>query len=369
MFLLKRYLVSVLTVIAAAALTEAVEPVFQGKAPLIFFLLAALVSAAYGGTGPGLLSTGCSALAMVLFFKPEILVLEVAHSGPVVFATLGVGISLIIGHLQKTNAELRSAKESLEKTNRALTARTESLAQAGHELQRFAYALAHDLAGPLRGIATLTELLLKDNVNPTHESSRQMGSMIASSVRRVQSMVDGLLEYVAAAEKPQTTARIDCSALVDRILKDSGVAIKDCGAQVIVDPLPSIPGTGGQLDQVFSNLIGNAIKYRHRDRKLQIHISATEREIDWVFCVRDNGIGIDMQYADEIFGMFKRLHHEGEYEGSGIGLALCKIVIQRHGGEIWIESELGKESSFFFTLPKTPGSPRENETGNSRRQT
>jgi two-component system, chemotaxis family, sensor kinase Cph1 len=118
-----------------------------------------------------------------------------------------------------------------------------------------------------------------------------------------------------------------------------------------LDPLPAIKVNEAHLVQVFSNLVGNAVKYRNA-RKPEIHISAREQGNDWIFAVRDNGIGLDMQYADDIFGMFKRLHDSDGYEGNGVGLALCKVVIQRYGGRIWVESEPGKGSTFFFTLPK-----------------
>ena len=118
--------------------------------------------------------------------------------------------------------------------------------------------------------------------------------------------------------------------------------------------MPSIRAAGSPLVQVFSNLIGNALKYRPGVRQPHIRISASERGDDWAFCVSDNGIGLDMQYADEIFGMFRRLHREDSYPGNGIGLALCRMIVERQGGRIWVESEIGKGCRFSFTIPKTP---------------
>jgi len=134
-------------------------------------------------------------------------------------------------------------------------------------------------------------------------------------------------------------------------MEDLNSLIKECDAEITIDPLPSIPA-GSQLVQVFSNLMSNALKYRPSVRQPQIQISARERSDDWTFCVRDNGIGLDMQYADEIFGMFRRLHREDTYPGNGIGLALCKMIVERHGGHIWVESEIGRGCRFFFTMPK-----------------
>jgi chemotaxis family two-component system sensor kinase Cph1 len=135
------------------------------------------------------------------------------------------------------------------------------------------------------------------------------------------------------------------------VLQDLRYEIEASGALVEVDPLPVVRVNQSRLVQVFLNLVGNAVKYRSA-RKSEIHISAREQGNDWIFAVKDNGIGLDMRYADEIFGMFKRLPNSDVHEGSGVGLALCKAVIQRHHGRIWVESEPGKGSSFFFTLPK-----------------
>jgi signal transduction histidine kinase len=355
---LKRYSCSVLSVIAAAVLTIAIEPLFHGKAPLFFFTVAVVISAAYGGVGPGLLATSLSVATVLSFFKPDILVLAVAHSSLILLAALGVGISLILGHLRKTNAALARAKERLDVANKKLLERTDALSQANEELQRFAYALAHDLNTPLRGISALTDLLVQRNAEKLDESSKECAGLIVNKVKRMQSLIKGLLDYAAAAERPEGRTSpeerilVDCNDVLEQTKQDLDSAIKLCGAQITVSPLPSIPAIESQLVQVFSNVISNAIKYCPSIRQPQIHISASERGGDWAFCVRDNGIGLDMKYADEIFGLFKRLHAEDQFEGSGIGLALCKTVVQRHGGRIWVESELGKGCRFFFTLPK-----------------
>jgi signal transduction histidine kinase len=349
---LKRYLVSVLSVSAATLLTIAIAPYFHGKAPLFFFTVAVVISAAYGGAGPGLLATALGIGIVQSFFKPEMFVLAVAHSNVILFSILSIGISVILGRLQKANRALLTAKSHLQVVNENLAHRTESLSQANEELQRFAYALAHDLNTPLRGISALTELLVQRNAEKLDESSKECAVMIVNRIQRMQSMIKGLLDYAAAVEKPEERTDVDCNALVERAVQDLDLAIKECGAQIKVDLLPSVPATESHLLQVFSNLISNGIKYRPSIRVPQIHIFPIETENEWIFCVADNGIGLDMKYAKDIFGMFQRLHDDGEYEGSGIGLALSKIVVERHGGRIWVESELGKGSRFLFTLPK-----------------
>lgn len=349
---LRRYAVAALSAGVAACLTAAIEPLFHGKAPLFFFIVAALVSAAFGGLGPGLLATALGFAVIVVFFPSQVLVLSVAHSSLIVFVVLGVAISVVMDHLRRKNTALVLAKERLENANGQLSERSKALAQANEELQRFAYALAHDLSAPLRGISTLTELLVRRNIETLDESSKECAQMIVSRVQRTLLMIKGLLDYAAAGEESEERTPVDCNDLVNRAMEDLDAAIKECGAEITVDPLPSIPATSSQLAQVFSNLMSNALKYRPSLRQPQIQISASERSDDWAFCVRDNGIGLDMQYADEVFGMFRRLHRDDSYPGNGIGLALCKMIVERHGGRIWVESEIGKGSRFYFTIPK-----------------
>jgi signal transduction histidine kinase len=350
--ILKRYTMGALSPVAASLLTWAIEPWFGGKAPMIFFTLASILAAAYGGRGPGLVATGLSAGLVSLLFNPQLLVMSFAHGSVIVLVVLGVGISLTMGRLQAINTRLARSTEHLEILNERLTARTEDLSQANEELQRFAYALAHDLSTPLRGISALTDLLVQRNQDRLDDSSKECAEMIVTRVQRTLAMIKGLLDYAAAVEKPEDRAPVDCNAVVAQAMTDLADAIKDSGAQIHVDPLPSVPGAASHLEQVFSNLISNAIKYRPSVRMPVIHISAAEKGGEWVFCVSDNGIGIDMKYAEEIFGMFRRLHSDDQYEGSGIGLALCKIIVQRHGGRIWLESEIGKGCRFYVALPK-----------------
>ena len=174
--------------------------------------------------------------------------------------------------------------------------------------------------------------------------------MITDGVKRMESMTKSLLDYAAASES-HGEAVADCGAVLDRVLQDLHYLIETSGIQVKYDPLPAARVNEAHLIQVFSNLIGNAIKYRSL-LNAKVYISVREQGTDWLFTVKDNGIGLDMKYADDIFGMFKRLHGSKSYEGNGVGLAFCKMVIQRNGGRIWVESEPGEGSTFFFTLPK-----------------
>ena len=347
---LKRYGVSLVSVVAAAILTLVIEPLLGGKAPLIFFTAAVIVSAVFG-LGPGLLATALS-IGCVWFLFREIYVLVLAHSSLGLFALVGIGISVVMGRLQKTNAASLQAQEALQTANQLLSERSQALSKGNEELQRFAYALAHDLNTPVRAIYALTDLLVQRNESKLDESSKECAALIANKAIRVQSMIKGLLDYAAAADQSTAVIPGDAGAAVEEAMQDLDSIIVSSGAEITVGPLPAVAVAASQLVQVFSNLIGNSIKYCQRGRKPSIQISATGQNHDYVFCVKDNGIGLEMQDAETIFGMFKRLHGD-EYEGSGIGLALCKTVIEGHGGRIWLESQIGQGTTFYFTLPRS----------------
>ena len=163
-------------------------------------------------------------------------------------------------------------------------------------------------------------------------------------------LINDLLAYSRIATRGKDFEPTDCGAVLDRTLGDLQFAIEDSGAEVTHDPLPTVNADDMQLGQVFQNLIGNAIKFRGEESP-HVHVSAEQKGKEWVFSVRDNGIGIDPEQAERIFVIFQRLHTRDEYPGTGIGLAICKKVVERHGGRIWVESEPGKGSTFYFTIP------------------
>jgi signal transduction histidine kinase len=352
----KQLSASAVLVALATLLTRAAEPVF-GRAPLLFFFGAVIAAAAYG-TFCGLLTTALGLVSIRLAFG-EIHIVAFERFSLTSFLILGIAVTLTVGHLRKTNRSLRDVKRDLESTNRELSERTAALAEVNREIQQFAFALAHDLKAPVRAVSTLTELLVRKNEPCLNETSREYSRMILDKTKRMQTMIEDLLNYAAVADSPAATTRINAGAAVTRAIQDLDAAIVASGAEIIVDPLPDVDGVESQLTQVFANLIENAIKYAKPGQRPSIHISAKETGNQYVISVQDDGIGLDMKYADQIFGMFQRLHGEREYEGTGIGLALCRAVIQRHGGRIWVQSELGKGSKFFFTLPL----PRNHTTG------
>jgi signal transduction histidine kinase len=346
-----RYVLSVLLVGVAILLTFAIQPVLGGKTTLIFFGIAVALSAAYGGLWPGLFTTLLSVFMAGLLFQNSIFLLALSQSGLVLFALLGGTISAIIHLLHRANADVVAARTQLERANKQLSQRSDALTRSNQELQQFAYALSHDLQTPLRNIGTLTALLVRRNNELLDKDSKEYAQLIVTGIHRMESMIKGLLDYTTATVDIQDRAVSNSNTVFEQVLHNLRYLIDTEGAVITFDELPVVQANDGRLAQVFSNLITNAIKY-HGNRKPEINVTATDNGTEWIFKVKDNGIGIDMNYAGEIFILFKRLHSSEEYDGSGIGLAVCKTVIERFGGQIWVESEPGNGSTFFFTIPK-----------------
>jgi light-regulated signal transduction histidine kinase (bacteriophytochrome) len=176
---------------------------------------------------------------------------------------------------------------------------------------------------------------------------------IVDGATRMRSLINDLLGYSRVMRSTRELAETDCSAVLSRVLRDLEPAIKECNAEVVCGPLPIIHADQSQLGQLFQNLIGNAIKYRGGAALPKVVINAVRQGNDWLFSLTDNGIGIDPMFYDRIFTIFQRLHTRAEYPGTGIGLAVCQKIVERHGGRIWVESTVGTCSTFFFTIPIT----------------
>lgn len=290
---------------------------------------------------------------------------EVLRSKVSVFVDLSRKSALLREHaamLETRNAELersirerQQAEDEIRRLNAELEqrvkARTEELSRANDELRQFGYAASHDLREPLRTVASYTQLLDRRYHDKFDAEGREFLGYINEAVHRMDSLLSDLLAYshqLHSKEKALTT--VDAEAVLQGVLLNCDTAIRESDTTITRDPLPQVQSDFAQLGQVFQNLIGNSIKYRG-DQAPRIHISAEESEDEWIFSFRDNGMGIDPRYHEQIFGIFKRLHGR-EYPGTGIGLALCKKIVERHGGRIWVESEQGKGATFKFTLPK-----------------
>ncbi len=232
----------------------------------------------------------------------------------------------------------------------ALDRQRGELARSNEELSQFAYAAAHDLQAPLRRTKAFCELLQANYSGQFDEEGEEYLQFIVQCTNQMQELVSELLEYGRAGTSPRKPAAVRGTEAVDEAISNLAIQIEECNANVTHDDLPVVVADHIQLVQVFQNLLGNAIKY-HGDRTPEVKVSASQEGTLARFAVQDNGIGIDPQYADQVFAVFRRLHSEDEYAGSGIGLATCRKIVQRHGGTIWFESQPGEGSTFFFTIP------------------
>jgi signal transduction histidine kinase len=233
----------------------------------------------------------------------------------------------------------------------ALSERSRELARSNEELERFAYAVAHDLNEPLRGIRSFTELVLRRHREQIPPDGIQSLEVVLSAADRMRGLIRNLLEYATVSRDAAPPSRVDTAAAVRTAIQNLEAKVAESGATVTCDSLPSITAHEAQLVVLFQNLISNALKYRGEAAPCEVHISAVPEGSDWLFSVRDNGIGIAPQHHQKIFEPFARLHSSSAYEGSGVGLATCKRIVQIYGGRIWVNSEPGKGSTFFFTLP------------------
>jgi PAS domain S-box-containing protein len=245
----------------------------------------------------------------------------------------------------------RIEAEVAEKKREALEIRAEELKRSSDELQQFSYVAAHDLQEPLRMVISYTQLLAKRYKGRLDADAEEFLFFAVDGAHRMQLLIQGLLAYCRVETTGKEFLETSSAAALERALVKLDGAIEDSGGVVTHDPLPTVTGDSGQLAQLFENLVGNAIKYHGVDPP-RVHVSAKRySDSEWVFSVRDNGIGIDSQYFEKIFGMYQRLHGRKEISGTGVGLTVCKKIAQRHGGRIWVESSLGNGSTFYLVLP------------------
>lgn len=251
--------------------------------------------------------------------------------------------------LNQKNRSLALEIEDRKKIEEKLRQKTRELEQSNRDLQDFAYVASHDLQEPLRMVSSFTQLLAKRYGDRLDENAKKYIWYAADGASRMQQLIQDLLQFSRITTQGDVFSSVDSGMLVQQAVHNLQALILESKARIIYQDLPAVIADGGQLRQVFQNLIGNGIKFRG-DSIPQVEITAENQEDHWVFCVSDNGIGIDPQYHDKIFTIFKRLHTREEYTGTGIGLALCKRIIERHDGRIWMISEPGKGTSFYFTL-------------------
>jgi len=245
--------------------------------------------------------------------------------------------------LVRERQDLLLARQKLEKS-------LAELARSNSDLQQFAYVASHDLQEPLRMVASYTQLLAKRYKGKLDKDADEFIAFAVNGANRMQALIQDLLAFSRVDTQGQHFEPTSIEMLLGYALDNLKGGIEESGAVVTHDPLPTVMADERQVLHLLQNLLSNALKFRKQDPPL-VHISAEKRDREWLFSVRDNGIGIDPQYAERIFVIFQRLHTNAEYPGTGIGLSLCKKIVERHGGRIWMESQLGQGATFFFTLP------------------
>ncbi len=244
-----------------------------------------------------------------------------------------------------------------KRAQQELARKVEELARSNAELEQFAYVASHDLQEPLRMVASYTQLLARRYKGKLDANADEFIGFAVGGATRMQQLIQDLLSYSHVTTKGQSFQLIDAKTACDNALENLQTLIKDSNAVVNVGPLPAVLADASQLMQLFQNLIGNAVKYGN-ERTPEIHVAAKPKGDQWVFSVQDNGIGIAPQYSERIFQMFQRLHTAKEYSGTGIGLAICRKIVERHGGKIWVEAQPGKGSTFVFTIPREEGAEK-----------
>ncbi len=329
-----------LVVFLSVTVSSGVAVVFklENRWHLLPFTLGVIVSAWYGGLYPGLTATACGfVVADYLFVEPTF---AFGAGTPIdwallaLYVAIGIGTSFLLEELRRKNEALETMVQKLDESNR--------------DLERFSYTVAHDLKSPLRTIRVMTELFLEKNRSALDKDSLRLLDLVVKDAERMNNLIQEILELAKTSKGDVEIGEVNTQAVVDAALEFLRDQIRENKVSIVVQPLPAVRGNQTLLLRVFLNLIGNAIKYRgDQDPVIQISVSSSEKE--YVFAIRDNGMGIDGKYQSRIFQAFQRAHSRGE--GAGIGLAICKQIMDRMHGRIWLESAPGKGSTFYFSLP------------------
>jgi signal transduction histidine kinase len=249
--------------------------------------------------------------------------------------------------LAKQEAQLRDQAAQLEQR---VQQRTAELARSNADLQQFAYIASHDLQEPLRMVTSYTQLLARRYQGKLDADADDFIAYVVDGTARMQALINDILSYSRIGTRGKSFEPTDCELVFAHVLANLKLAIDESGAVVTHDPLPTLSADRTQLTQLFQNLIGNAIKFRGVEQP-RVHVAVERQGTEWLFSICDNGIGIDPQYLERIFIIFQRLHTRTEYPGTGMGLAICKKIVERHGGRIWVESQSGQGTKFCFVVP------------------
>ncbi len=247
--------------------------------------------------------------------------------------------------LMASNRELRREIEERKK-------RAEELARSNEDLEQFAFVSSHDLQEPLRMVSSYVQLLAQRYKGKLDSDADEFIAFAVDGAKRMQELINGLLSYSRINTRGAEFKPVDCNEVLKSVTDNLQFAIEESQAKLKIGPLPLIMADRTQIEQIFQNLIGNAVKFRGKDAPI-VHVACQKKDSYWQFSVSDNGIGFDMAFAKRIFLIFQRLHSKTDYPGTGIGLAICKKIVERHGGSFSVDSVAGKGSVFSFTIPVT----------------
>jgi signal transduction histidine kinase len=331
------------------------------------FIIIVLLCASFWGTRPAIFAAIISILSLAYFFLKPIYSFQVSDPKDWFIIVMFFITAIVAGNLYtraKGREEAEFAKKEIENLYKDLQkenderkqiemdlrARTDELTRSNEELEQFAYVASHDLQEPLRLVASFSQLLALHYKGKLDEEADKYIEYIVEAALRMQQLILDLLDYSRITTRGKEFAPVNSENVLNEAILNLKVVIGENNAIISHEPLPTIMGDYSQLVQLFQNLLSNAIKFCGDDQP-NINISAEIEGDNWVFQVKDNGIGIEPQYHKRIFEVFERLHERSEYSGTGIGLAISKNIVERHGGRIWVESELNKGSTFYFTIP------------------
>lgn len=290
---------------------------------------------------------------LFLMFGLKRLVLEPVEQLRIATASLAQGDVAARVHIQSDD-ELGELSRTLNRSAEVLAEKNADLLRSNRELEQFAYVASHDLQEPLRMVSSYTQLLKKRYTGQLDAKADQYIEFAVDGASRMQRLIQDLLAFSRVGTHPLEPHETDLNAVVTDVGRSLKLALEDVGGQLSHDALPPVWADRGQVSQILQNLIGNGLKFRREGVTPQVHVSAQPHGEMWQISVKDNGIGIDPDYFERIFIIFQRLHTKEQYSGSGIGLAIVKKIVERHGGKLWLESVGGEGSSFHFTLPALP---------------
>jgi light-regulated signal transduction histidine kinase (bacteriophytochrome) len=313
---------------------------FVGRSIFQLAVVAVVLSAWYGGLGPGLLSASLSGLALAFF------VLEPRYTFTIQSPdeTLQFGVFVIVAVLMSALSNARHQAEQ------RLRIQSEELLAVNRELEAFSYSVSHDLRRPLRAIDGYSRILIEEHASQLGPAALRYLGLVRSCTQETGQLVDDLLEFAKLGRQPLRKRQVDPVELVRQSLDELKAEQEGRDVEITIGSLPACEADPVLLKLVFLNLLQNALKFTRTRQKAVIEIGSEGSRGYPVYYVRDNGVGFNMEYADQVFGVFKRLHRAEDYEGTGVGLAITQRIIQRHGGTIWVEAEPEKSAVFFFTL-------------------